>query len=655
MMIAGGYTVDKTLHAAVTEILVGSEVEASAFWSELGAILDEFSPRCTALLAERDDLQAKMDAWNTAAASKAADGSLDADSTRLFLESIGYIAPEGTGADSACVGLGEQAFDAEISSMPGPQLVCPVDNARYALNACNARWGSLRDALYGTNMLGDAPARGAYDEARGAAVLSELAVKLDAWAPLDGASWADAGTPTASGEGDGFTFALVGEDGEAHGLADAAAFVGFADGGRFVFAHNELRFVVEVDAAAEKRTACGVVDVVLEAAITTIQDCEDSVAAVDGADKAAVYSNWANLMRGTLTTSFAKGGETVTRSLNGDVAYTRAGDGAAATMAGRSLMLIRNVGHHMTNPMVLNERGEACYEGIVDALVTALGAKHDVLKSEDAAIRNSRCGSIYIVKPKMHGPSEVAFTLDLFARVEGALGLAPGAIKLGIMDEERRTTVNLEACIALAKERCCFINTGFLDRTGDEIHTSMRLGPMLTKGMIKGAQWRTAYEKWNVLLGLKGGLQGQAQIGKGMWDQPANLKGMYDTKAASSTLTGATTAWVPSPTAATLHALHYHESSVAAQQAELVAGLGDVACVAFVLCLAARRSPRVLARAGDRRCCARSDAIPACCSSANKRVPRPPPPPTANLIHAHRLPAHPQHPGDASRHRYAPR
>ena len=408
MMIAGGYTVDSDLHACVEAILVGSEVEAATFWSELGAILDEFSPRNTALLATRDDLQAKLDAWNVAAAPKAAAGELDAASSKLFLESIGYIAPEGTGAASACAPLGVLAFDDEISSMPGPQLVCPVDNARYALNACNARWGSLRDALYGTNMLGTKPAAGAYDAERGAAVLTELTAKLDAWVPLDGASWGDAGTPTLVAEGEGHAFTVVDATGASHALVDAAAFVGFA-GERYIFVHNQLRVVVEVDADAEesKRTAAGVVDVVMEAALTTIQDCEDSVAAVDGADKAKVYTNWAQLMRGTLTTEFVKGGETVTRSLNADVAYTRASDGAAATMAGRSLMLIRNVGLHMVNPMVVNERGEAAYEGIVDTLVTALGAKHDVLKGEDAPIRNSRTASIYIVKPKMHGPEEV--------------------------------------------------------------------------------------------------------------------------------------------------------------------------------------------------------------------------------------------------------
>ncbi len=524
-----GIEADPQLAAFIeTDVLGPLGRDVDAFWKGFADLLGRFGPRNADLLAKREDLQAKIDAWHTERAGQ----PHEAGAYRTFLEDIGYLVPE-----PGEFTIGTENVDPEIATMAGPQLVVPILNARFLLNAANARWGSLYDALYGTDAL-DAPAArpGGYDEERGAAVIAEARKLLDEILPLASGSWKDLDSL------------------DTLELADPSQQVGQTDKGP-LFRHNGLHIeiVVDPDSQVGKTDRLGIADVNFEAALTTIADCEDSVAAVDAEDKLTAYRNWLGVIRGDLEESFEKGGKTLTRKLVGDKTYTDS-DGGEHCLPGRSLMFVRNVGHLMTNP-AMRWDGKEIPEGILDAVVTSAIGAQDVAGL--GKYGNSRCGSIYIVKPKMHGPEECAFTNDLFDAVEDLLGLPRHTIKVGVMDEERRTSANLAACIHAVKDRIVFINTGFLDRTGDEIHTSMRAGPMMRKGEMKNSAWLKAYEARNVGIGLAHGLSGRAQIGKGMWAAP-DLMGQMMIDKIGHLRAGANTAWVPSPTAATLHAIHYH-------------------------------------------------------------------------------------------------
>ena len=534
------------VHPALAELLEREVLpvlgrDASAFWRGFAALLAEFAPRNRALLAKREELQAKIDAWHIERRGQ----PHDAGAYRAFLETIGYLVPE-----PAPFAIGTEDVDPEIASMAGPQLVVPVLNARFLLNAANARWGSLYDALYGTDALDAPPAKpGRYDPERGAAVIARAKAFLDEAVPLAAGSWTD--ITDLSGD---------------IPLADPAQFVGRTERGP-LFANNGLHIEIVVDPGhpVGEGDPAHIADVVLEAALTTICDCEDSVAAVDGEDKTLAYRNWLGVIRGDLSETFDKGGRQLTRKLTADKRYT-APDGDQRTLPGRSLLFVRNVGHLMANPAIRLPDGSEVPEGIMDAVFTAAIGALDV--GGHTQFCNSRAGSIYIVKPKMHGPEECAFTDALLDAVEDLIGLDRHTIKVGVMDEERRTSANLAACIHAVRNRIVFINTGFLDRTGDEIHTSMQAGPMVRKGAMKSAAWLDAYEKRNVAIGLACGLSGKAQIGKGMWAAPDRMAEMMEAKI-GHLQAGANTAWVPSPAAATLHVLHYHRLDVFARQKEL--------------------------------------------------------------------------------------
>ncbi|MBU2937603.1 MULTISPECIES: malate synthase G [Pacificibacter] len=542
------------------QVLLG--VSADTFWTGYAKLLADLAPVNAALLAKRESLQAQIDAWHDARKGR----TFNASDYEAFLREIGYVQDTPPAFE-----LGTTNVDPEIATLAGPQLVVPVMNARFALNAANARWGSFYDALYGTDAVkGSAPAGKGFDAAHGAKVIAQARAHLDAVTPLRSGSWADV---TALSAGETLTVEVGGSLTE---LADQAQFAGATDSGHIMLRVNGLLIEIVIDAASSigKNDPAHIADIRFESALTAIQDCEDSVAAVDAEDKCVVYANWLGLMRGDLAESFEKGGKVHTRTLNPDVRYTSP-TGEVITHPGRALLLVRNVGHLMTTDAVLMDGAETP-EGMLDAAITVAAAMHDLAK---AGTKNSRAGSIYVVKPKMHGPKEVAFTDTIYGRVEQILGLEKNTVKIGVMDEERRTSVNLLACIHAVKDRCVFINTGFLDRTGDEIHTSMHAGTVVPKGEMQSSAWFSSYEDNNVDAGLAAGLSGKGQIGKGMWAKPDEMAEMLEVKIAHPNA-GANTAWVPSPTAATLHATHYHQVNVAALQETLKtrtpAPLGDL-------------------------------------------------------------------------------
>ena len=556
----GTLDIARDLHdLLVDKIAPGTGINPEHFWSELDSIANDLMPKNKALLAKRDEIQAKVDAWHQVRAGKA----VDMAEYKAFLTDLGYLLPEGEDFS-----VSTNNVDPEIATIAGPQLVVPVKNARFALNAANARWGSLYDALYGTDMISDeggAEKGGAYNPKRGAKVIAYARDLLDQVAPLESGSHKESlKYSIAAGK------LVVNTSAGDTGLQNPAQFVGFtgdvtAPTG-ILLVHNNLHLEIQIDASSPigQDDPASVKDVLMESAITTIQDCEDSVAAVDAEDKIEVYSNWLGLMKGDLQETFKKGGKEMTRAMNPDREYTTP-DGGKLVLPGRSMLLVRNVGHLMTNDAIL-VNGEEIPEGIMDAMFTVMCGLHDLKKLGRHS--NSRAGSMYIVKPKMHGPEEVAFACELFARVEDGLNLDLNTLKIGIMDEERRTTVNLKECIRVARDRVIFINTGFLDRTGDEIHTSMEAGAVVRKADMKKQKWIAAYEDWNVDIGLECGLKGHAQIGKGMWPMPDEMKAMMDAKIGHPKA-GANCAWVPSPTAATLHVIHYHQVKVSDVQEQL--------------------------------------------------------------------------------------
>ncbi len=562
----GDLKVAKPLYDLVeSEVLAGTGIDPNQLWGAFGSLLHALAPRHRELLGRRDALQARIDVWHLEHRGR----TLDPGAYSAFLSDIGYLVPEGPS-----FGVTTANVDPEIAEIAGPQLVVPVSNARYALNAANARWGSLYDALYGTDVIPDADGmeRGkTYNPKRGAEVIARAAAFLDEAAPLNRGSHAEScGYRIEDGK-----LVVCLPDNSQTMLREPGQLVGYLGTPEcpsgVLLTNHDLHIEIRIDREhlVGQASPAGVADLLLESAITSIQDCEDSVAAVDTEDKVEVYRNWLGLMKGNLTARFQKRGKPVDRALDEDRTY-RTPLGGTLTLPGRSLMLVRNVGHLMTTDAVLDADGNEIPEGMLDALVTVACALHDIHPTYGAH-RNSRTGSIYIVKPKMHGPEEVQLAVDTFAGVEDALGLARNTIKIGIMDEERRTTLNLKECIRVASERVIFINTGFLDRTGDEIHTDMEAGAVLRKGDMKTAPWLLAYENWNVDVGLACGLRGHAQIGKGMWTMPDEMRAMVATKSGHPKA-GANCAWVPSPTAATLHAMHYHQVDVAAVQAELAAG-----------------------------------------------------------------------------------
>ncbi|MBY6195651.1 malate synthase G [Vibrio hangzhouensis] len=562
----GSLKIDSTLHALVNDhIIPGTGIDAEAFWQSFEAILNDLAPKNKALLIKRDDLQHQIDVWHQERAGQA----IDPVEYKTFLQQIGYLVPEGDDFEVSTANV-----EPEIATQAGPQLVVPIMNARFALNAANARWGSLYDALYGTDVISEddgAERGGSFNPVRGEKVVKYAREFLDQAVPLNGVSHRDVTQYSISNVSVGNTLTATLANGEEVTLMDSTQFIGYQGEASapscILLKHNNLHIEIHIDPNTPigRVDAAGIKDVMVEAALTTIMDCEDSVAAVDGEDKALAYSNWLGLMKGDLQETLEKNGKTIVRSLNPDRHYTSVTGGEIA-LKGRSMLFIRNVGHLMTNPAILDAQGNEVPEGIMDGMITSLIAMHDL--QGNGRYQNSTANSINIVKPKMHGPEEVAFTNELFGRIEDALGLERYTIKVGIMDEERRTSVNLKECIRAAKDRVVFINTGFLDRTGDEIHTSMEAGPFAPKAQLKSMTWIGAYEDQNVDLGLACGLQGKAQIGKGMWPEPDNMAKMMDAKIGHPQA-GANTAWVPSPTAATLHALHYHQVSVPSRQKEL--------------------------------------------------------------------------------------